>query len=613
MRMGRDLPRDRMAYSGDMAGRQYRLPADAADVASDGKPARHFGCRMTAALPVAHSPMLRSFKTIGFWVAKFASVNRPSPPGAAPLGDIELSRTIIFIVALAAAVLAPIGHAAASERVTRIVEAYGGGAALGAISQVESEWVGYFYGRYQSRHIDPPYDRMPIRAWSALDLTADRSASDAISTYPGELNLGLRVVNDGKNAWTMNTIARLYAKGAMFSHDAIVATARNRMPWMLARDMARSPEAFEAAGTRTRRGITYDLLRRGETTIWVHPETSLIHAISWREADMADVEVDAMRTYTDYFRKDGVMVNRRVQAWANDEVTTGHQLYSIRFNRPVDPHMRVPEGFLEVPSLDGYNGVADIGVERIGDGLFLAGDGETRVLYVEFVDHFAAMEAGGMPDYAERTYDAMRPHMGKKPLRYIVPTHHHDDHAVALHFYARIGATILTTRDKEGFLRRLLARAWGDAPPVANARFRFIEGSRFVLEDKANRLDIHVYEDAPHTANMLVGYLGRAETLYTCDVFIGWIGDVRQGASHGARHLASWVAAKQRAGALGAVRSYPSCHGRAYSAAEFSRMLAIERSIVTLPGNEVRPSSAWFERYGLGDDTARRAPLPEDW
>lgn len=159
-------------------------------------------------------------------------------------------------------------------------------------------------------------------------------------------------------------------------------------------------------------------------------------------------------------------------------------------------------------------------------------------------------------------------------------------------------------------MRRLLARAWGDAPPVANARFEFIEGNRRVLEDRTNRLDIHVYADAPHTANMLVGYHPRAATLYTCDVFIGWVGDVRQGASHGARHLASWVNRGQETGVLGAVRSYPSCHGRAYSDDEFVRMLANERQIVTLPGDENRPSSTWFERYGLGDDTVRQSPPP---
>lgn len=516
-----------------------------------------------------------------------------------------MNKVFIFFFALFATTHGVSAHAAAPERVARIIEAYGGAAALNRVVKVETEWAGYFVGRYQSRHADPPYDRLPIRSWSVLDLAAGRSVVDSISTYPGELNLGFRAINDGARGWSLDTISRLYTEGSGFSHQGVVEMTRNRMPWMLVREMISNPGAFEAAGTRALRGITYDLLRREGMTLWVHPETSLIHAMSWGEGSMVDVEIDVMRTYTDYFEHEGVMINRRQQAWANDEATSDYELYSVRFNQPLDQYMHVPKGFSQVSSLDGYNGVTKIGVERIGDGVFLAGDGETRVLYVEFDDHFVAMEAGGMPDYAEQTYKAMQPYMGKKPLRYMIPTHHHDDHAVAIHFYARVGATILTTRDKEGFMRRLLARAWGDAPPVANARFRFIDGPRLTLEDKTNRLDVHVYRDGPHTENMLVGYLDREDTLYTCDVFIGWIGDVRQGASYGAKHLARWVAAGQASRTLGPVRNYASCHGRAYSAAEFERMLATERTIVTLPSGEAWPSATWFERYGLSDDTAR--------
>lgn len=525
-----------------------------------------------------------------------------------------LSKFIIILLALLASTQGGSARAASAERVAAIVEAYGGKTALSRVAQVEVDWAGHFVARYQSRHAEPPSDRLPVRNWMAIDLTAERSVIDSISTYPGELNLGFRAVNNGARRLNFNTISRLYAEGGMYSHQGIVETARNRMPWMLVREMISNPGAFEAAGTRAFRGITYDLLRRGEATIWVHPETSLIHAVSWREEGMVDVEVEVMRTYTDYFEHEGIMLNRRHQAWANGEVVMDHELYAVRFNRPVDQYLGVPDGFLQVPSLDGYNGVTDIGVEQIGKGVFLAGDGETRILYVEFDDHFVAMEAGGMPDYTERTYNAMRPRMGKKPLRYIIPTHHHDDHAVAIHFYARVGATILTTRDKEGYMRRLLARAWGDAPPVTNAKFRFVDGPSLVLEDATNRLDVHVYRDAPHAENMLVGYLPREDTLYTCDIFIGWVGGNRQGASHGMRRLASWVAARQAAGEMGPAQSYASCHGRAYPAAEFERMLATDRTIMALPAGEAWPSATWFQRYGLTDDTvgnSRRSRVEE--
>lgn len=34
-------------------------------------------------------------------------------------------------------------------------------------------------------------------------------------------------------------------------------------------------------------------------------------------------------------------------------------------------------------------------------------------------------------------------------------------------------------------------------------------------------------------------------------------------------------------------------------------MFRTERTIVSLPDNEARPTANWFEGYGLSDDTAR--------
>lgn len=92
----------------------------------------------------------------------------------------------------------------------------------------------------------------------------------------------------------------------MFSHQGLVETSGNRMPWMLVREMIADPRGFEPSGRRALHGVTYDLIRRSETTLWVHPETSLIHAVSWRGESLADAEIDVMRAYTDYFEHEGV-------------------------------------------------------------------------------------------------------------------------------------------------------------------------------------------------------------------------------------------------------------------------------------------------------------------
>ncbi|NWG93268.1 MAG: hypothetical protein HXY21_12310, partial [Parvularculaceae bacterium] len=76
------------------------------------------------------------------------------------------------LFSVAVVILADFGSAASAEpsdRIARIISAYGGEEALERVHQMESEWAGYSIGRYQSRHTDPPYDRLPVRNWSAFD------------------------------------------------------------------------------------------------------------------------------------------------------------------------------------------------------------------------------------------------------------------------------------------------------------------------------------------------------------------------------------------------------------------------------------------------------------
>ena len=514
---------------------------------------------------------------------------------------LVLARAVACIWAMTA--FTQTAHAQVSERLAAIIEAYGGAEALTEVETMEAEWVGYFIGRYQSRYTEPPYDRLPVRNWTAIDFESEHAVVDSISTWPGELNMGSRTII-GDESWTLNTISRIYTDGVWHGYRSNLNSTAARMPFVLVRNMMGNPQAFSVTGTHLHRGITYDVVDYNGLTFWVHPETSLIYAYLSRGGNMTDGEVEIMRTYTHYFEYDGVMVNRRYQIWTDVDETSDMELYSIDFHPPMDSYMQVPEGFEYVEIMDGYNGVLEIEVEEVGRGAYLAGNGETRILYVELEDSFVAMEAGGMPDYAAETYAAMEPYMNGKPLRYIIPTHHHDDHAVAVHFYARAGASVLTTRDKEGFLRRLLARTWGEHGPVEDAEFTFLDETVLDLSDEVGEFTVLVYQDAPHTENMLVGYLPEARLLYTCDIFIGWVGEENsQGAPYSARHLAVWVAARQAAGEIGEVDTYASCHGRAYSAEDFAAMLEQERQVVTMPGNEAWPTATWFERFGLSDDT----------
>ncbi len=502
----------------------------------------------------------------------------------------------------------------AASLVDQVVEAYGGAAALEAIRTIEYDQAGYFIGRYQSRDTLPPWDRLPVRTFAALDFESETGAWETISTWPGELNMGTRSVVGPDDSFTLNTIARIYTEGTMHGFSYMSNTTAYLLPTFLARTMARQPETAVAGDKRSFNHIDYDtLVYKDRLTLFIHPETRLIDVMESTEGGMwdhtldEDASIPVQRFYRGYFEVDGVPFPRRYQLWVGGEATRDVSLHRLVLNQDISKHLDLPDGFAQVPSTDGYSGDWEISVDELGDGIYVAGGGETRILYVEFEDHFMALEAGGFPSYAADVHQAMKPHMNGKPLRYIVPLHHHDDHAWAVHYYSRAGATILTTRDKEGFLRKLLARTWGAHGPVSNGNFEYLDPGRNHREDARNELDVFVWPQAPHSENMVIAYHRPSATLFTGDFYIGWVSPegetVRQGATYGVLALQRWLEDLQAVGKIGDIRQYVAVHGRAYDASEWQTMLATERTVTTLPGNQVWPTATWPSRYGLADDT----------
>lgn len=513
---------------------------------------------------------------------------------------------------------AAVGAAAqtADALLAEVVDAYGGAAALDNIRQIEFDSAGYSIARYQSRTTHPPYDRLPIRSFVALDYDDDRGAWEDISTWPGELNMGTRSVANGDQSFTLNTINRTYNDGSMRSFEAMQSSVALWLTPMLVKRMMENPGDVELGEKITFRNIIYDTLQyRNTFTIYVNPKTRLINAVSntvgamWDHTIDEDQRLDALRFYDGYVKTDGVWFNTTYHQFVDEVATQDRAVYHLAINKSIERFLSLPDGFART-NMETYGGEGwDIAVRKAGDGLYVSGNDETHVLFVEFDDYFIALETGGFPSHGEATLNAMQPYMKGKPLKYIVPLHHHDDHAWAVHHYAGAGATVLTTPDKEGFLRKLLARRWGDQGPVEDVKFEFFNGDRLRLSDKTNVFDLFVWPDAPHSENMIIGYHPKSGSIFTGDFFIGWGvpegSSVRQGANFGTRELAKWIKEQQRARKIGKVNAYISVHGKAMNKEEMDEMLAIERQIVSLPDNEAWPTATWPDRYGLHDDTAQ--------
>jgi glyoxylase-like metal-dependent hydrolase (beta-lactamase superfamily II) len=164
-------------------------------------------------------------------------------------------------------------------------------------------------------------------------------------------------------------------------------------------------------------------------------------------------------------------------------------------------------------------------VEKIGDGVFKIG-GNYAAIAVDMGDHILVVESGQNDGRGAAVMAAAKQAIPSKPIRFVVNSHAHFDHAGGLGAAVAEGATILTHRNNEAVLERFLAgprTLIGDS--LAKVTTRRTDVVRAVGERDVRKgangkvVELH-HVPNEHSNGMLVIYLPVEKVLYTADVTV---------------------------------------------------------------------------------------------
>src|SRR5687768_16612670 len=132
-------------------------------------------------------------------------------------------------------------------------------------------------------------------------------------------------------------------------------------------------------------------------------------------------------------------------------------------------------------------------VEKLGDGAFKIG-GNYASLAVDMGDHILVVESGQSDARGLAVMAAAKQAIPNKPVRFVVNSHPHSDHASGLAAAVAEGATILTHANNEAVLERFLSgpRTLGDdaLAKMANRRTNVVQavGARDVRRGTNGRV-----------------------------------------------------------------------------------------------------------------------------
>jgi len=164
-------------------------------------------------------------------------------------------------------------------------------------------------------------------------------------------------------------------------------------------------------------------------------------------------------------------------------------------------------------------------VEKVGDGVFKIGGNYTS-LAIDMGDHILVIESGQNDARGVAVMAAAKQAIPNKPIRFVVNSHPHFDHAGGLGAAVAEGSTILTHRNNEPMLERFLAgprTLIGDSlSKVSNRRKDVVQGVGARDMRKGSNGKVVELHHVPneHTDGMLAVYLPAEKLLWTADITI---------------------------------------------------------------------------------------------
>jgi len=162
---------------------------------------------------------------------------------------------------------------------------------------------------------------------------------------------------------------------------------------------------------------------------------------------------------------------------------------------------------------------------KLGEGVWqLTPNGEGSIL-VEFKDYVVMVEAPGGDAVTEASIAAAKRLAPGKPIKYVINTHHHADHAGGMRAYVAEGIPIITHESHRKYYEEQIFKNPHSINPDRLARaprapmLEFVKDKR-VITDGTTTLEIYLMKDQPHSEGLLMVYLPKDKLLIQSDAFI---------------------------------------------------------------------------------------------
>lgn len=449
--------------------------------------------------------------------------------------------------------------------VSKAADAMGGANALSSIKTIATSATSKWWEPEQS---EVPGGASRFSAEGKLDTVAD--VASRTSRYDYQKNFAypaprsftysevvtpqagyvIGVDSNGRNAESMKANPPAHS----MSGYRLAATQRERTRGSitgLVSAMLANPDAVKPAADIMVQGRSLPAVSYQNFIVAFDPQTGLPERVRNLDYDNVWGDVNYDYAYSDWRDFGGVKVPMKRSNELNGQVVQEIQLTDVRINQPIDQaRLLIPAGVLasaakpatgEVPYqwvirrqyigtyMDSDNVSYDtkasqgLRLQQLSPGVFHLTGGTHNSLVVEMSDHLIVVDAPVSDAQSMWLLNTAKSQFAGKPVRWVVLTHHHMDHAGGLRAMLSNGATLVVGQGSYKHFNDVLR-----APATRNPDMKIMDLTRtpimevpqsHLMTDSRGRQVVAYAMDNPHAKGMLMVWVPDAKLGFVTDVW----------------------------------------------------------------------------------------------